>query len=69
MIPSSAGASIVCARLTPQCRNVVGDRQNGQLYLLDPNNPTDNGAFIERRRGWPHFMADGSRASVSNAQH
>lgn len=43
--------------------NVVGDRQNGQLYLLDPNNPTDNGAFIERRRGWPHFMADGSRAS------
>jgi hypothetical protein len=43
--------------------NVVGDRQNGQLYALDPNNPTDAGAFIERRRGYPHFMANGARAS------
>jgi hypothetical protein len=43
--------------------NVVGDRQTGQLYMLDPDNPTDAGAFIERRRGYPHFMANGARAS------
>lgn len=43
--------------------NVVGDRENGQLYLLDPDNPTDAGAFIERRRGFPHMMANGDRAS------
>ncbi len=43
--------------------NIVGDRQNGQLYMLDPNNPTDAGAFIERRRGYPHMMANGARAS------
>lgn len=43
--------------------NVVGDRQNGQLYMLDPDNPTDAGAFIERRRGYPHSMANGDRAS------
>jgi hypothetical protein len=43
--------------------NVVGDRETGQLYMLDPDNPTDAGAFIERRRGWPHFMANGARAS------
>lgn len=43
--------------------NVVGDRETGQLYMLDPNNPTDNGDFIERRRGYPHMMANGNRAS------
>lgn len=43
--------------------NVVGDRQTGQLYMLDLNNQTDAGAFIERRRGYPHSMADGARAS------
>jgi hypothetical protein len=43
--------------------NVVGDRQTGQLYALDPDNPTDAGAFIERRRGWPHSMSDGDRVS------
>lgn len=43
--------------------NVVGDRETGQLYMLDPNNPADAGAFVERRRGYPHMMADGFRAS------
>lgn len=42
---------------------VVGDRATGQLYMLDPDNPTDAGAFIERRRGYPHSMANGDRAS------
>ena len=43
--------------------NVVGDRSTGQLYMLDPNNVTDAGDFIERRRGWPHMMANGNRTS------
>lgn len=43
--------------------NVVGDRATGQLYMLDPDNPTDAGAFIERRRGYPHLTVDGNRAS------
>lgn len=42
--------------------NVVGDRLTGQLYMLDPNNPTDAGDFVERRRGYPHMMAEGNRA-------
>lgn len=43
--------------------NIVGDRENGQLYNLDPHTLTDAGAFIERRRGYPHMMTDGSRVS------
>jgi len=43
--------------------NVAGDRLTGQLYMLDPNNATDAGDFVERRRGHPHMMADGNRAS------
>lgn len=43
--------------------NVAGDRETGQLYMMDPNNATDAGAFIERRRGFPHMMVDGNRVS------
>ena len=42
--------------------NVVGDRLNGQLYTLDPNNFTDFGGPIKRLRGFPHMMNDGKRA-------
>ena len=42
--------------------NVVGDRLNGQLYTLDPNNYTDFGGPIKRQRGFPHMMNDGKRA-------
>ena len=41
--------------------NVVGDRLNGQLYSLDPNNYTDFGGAIKRQRGFPHLMNDGKR--------
>lgn len=41
--------------------NVVGDRANGQLYMLDPNNYTDYGGPIDRIRGFPHMMDDGNR--------
>lgn len=33
---------------------VVGDWQNGNLYALDQNNYTDNGAPITRIRSFPH---------------
>lgn len=46
--------------------NIVGDHETGQLYMLDLNNPTDNGDFIERRRGWPHLMKDGFRVSFQS---
>jgi hypothetical protein len=41
--------------------NVVGDWQNGNLYALDLNTYTDNGAPIKRVRGFPHMLADGRR--------
>ena len=42
---------------------VVGDWQNGALYNFDLNNYTDAGNPIVRRRGFPHFVADGKRVS------
>lgn len=33
---------------------VVGDWQNGNVYLLDPSNSTDNGMPIKRQRSFPH---------------
>lgn len=41
--------------------NVVGDRENGQLYKLDPDNYTDFGGPIKRIRGFPHLVNDGKR--------
>jgi hypothetical protein len=41
--------------------NVVGDWENGNLYALDPNVFTDNGAPIKRVRGFPHMVEDGKR--------
>lgn len=35
---------------------VVGDWQNGNLYALDQNNYTDNGAPIQRIRSFPHVV-------------
>jgi len=35
---------------------VVGDWQNGNLYALDQNNYTDNGAPIVRTRSFPHVL-------------
>lgn len=43
--------------------NIVGDREIGQIYQLDLNNQTDAGDYIERRRGFPHMMVNGARAS------
>ena len=42
--------------------NIVGDWQNGNLYELDLDSYTDNGAAIVRRRGFPHIVNDGKMA-------
>lgn len=43
-------------------QNVVVDWQNGNLYALDPNAYTDNGAAMEYIRSFPHISgADGNR--------
>lgn len=43
--------------------NVVGDWENGNLYMLDMANQTDNGAPIVRRRSFPHLVNEGKRLS------
>ena len=44
--------------------NVVGDWQNGNLYVWDLNTYTDAGGPITRRRGFPHLLNDGKRHSI-----
>ena len=41
--------------------NLVGDHSNGQIYMLDPNNYTDNGDEIRRIRRAPHLISDYQR--------
>ncbi|MDC6133694.1 hypothetical protein PPH41_39125, partial [Burkholderia gladioli] len=41
--------------------HVGGDYANGNLYLLDREALTDNGAPIVRRRGFPHSVDVGNR--------
>jgi hypothetical protein len=38
--------------------HLVGDWQNGNIYSLDVNNGTDNGAPIRRVRSFPHSIDD-----------
>jgi hypothetical protein len=40
---------------------LVGDWQNGNVYKLDQNAFTDNGAAIHRLRSFPHMLQDGRR--------
>lgn len=44
--------------------NVVGDWQNGNIYVLDLNTYTDANGPITRRRGFPHLLNDGKRHSI-----
>jgi len=46
----------------------VGDWQNGQLYMLDPNNYTDNGQSIRRLRRAPHLVTDFQRQYFDELQ-
>ena len=40
---------------------VVGDWQNGNVYVLDPNAYTDNGQPIKRQRAFPHLINEMDR--------
>jgi len=46
----------------------VGDYQNGIIYLLDPNNFTDNGQEIRRLRRAPHLVTDLQRQYLEEFQ-
>ncbi len=46
-------------------KNIVGDWQNGNIYILDQTVYTDVGVTIQRRRGMPHFSSNGKRISHS----
>jgi hypothetical protein len=46
----------------------VGDHSNGQIYLLDPSNYTDNGSEIRRLRRAPHIVTDLQRQYLDELQ-
>ena len=46
----------------------VGDFENGIIYLLDPNNYTDNGQEIRRLRRAPHLVTDLQREYLEELQ-
>ena len=46
----------------------VGDFDNGIIYLLDPNNYTDNGQEIRRLRRAPHIVTDLQREYLEELQ-
>ena len=46
----------------------VGDHSNGQIYLLDPSNYTDNGGEIRRLRRAPHLVSDLQRQYLEELQ-
>ena len=48
--------------------NIVGDHTNGQLYMLDPSNYTDNGEEIRRVRRAPHLISDYQRQYFAEFQ-
>jgi len=48
--------------------NLVGDHSNGQVYMLDPSNYTDNGEEIRRIRRAPHLISDYQRQYFSELQ-
>lgn len=45
--------------------NLICDRQNGNIYQLDPENFTDYGNPITRLRTIPHLLNDGKRITVN----
>ena len=51
-----------------QNMNLIGDWENGQIYMLDPNTYTDNGGEIRRVRRAPHLVSDFQRQYFSELQ-
>jgi hypothetical protein len=48
--------------------NLVGDWENGQIYMLDPNVYTDSGNKIRRVRRAPHLVSDFQRQFFAELQ-
>ena len=48
--------------------SLVGDWENGQVYMLDPNTYTDDGGEIRRVRRAPHLVSDFQRQYFSELQ-
>jgi hypothetical protein len=48
--------------------NLVGDWENGQIYMLDPDTYTDDGQEIRRVRRAPHLVSDFQRQYFSELQ-
>jgi hypothetical protein len=48
--------------------NLVGDWENGQIYMLDANTYTDDGQEIRRVRRAPHLVSDFQRQYFSELQ-
>ena len=48
--------------------NLVGDWENGQIYMLDPNTYTDDAQKIRRVRRAPHLVSDFQRQYFSELQ-
>lgn len=59
-------------RIRPSCmtvaynKNLALDWQTGTLYEISPDEYTDNGSPIVRRRGYPHLVNDGKRVSYND---
>lgn len=59
-------------RIRPNCAafayniTVVGDWENGRIYVYDLDTYTDAGMPIVRRRGFPHLVNDGKRLSYKS---
>jgi hypothetical protein len=51
-----------------QNMSLVGDWENGQIYMLDSNTYTDNGNEIRRVRRAPHLVSDFQRQFFSELQ-
>jgi hypothetical protein len=51
-----------------QNMNLVGDWENGQIYMLDSNVYTDNGNKIRRLRRAPHLVSDFQRQYFAELQ-
>lgn len=51
--------------VTAYGKTIVGDWENGQIYLLATGTWTDNGLPIVRVRGWQHLVQDNKRVSYS----
>jgi hypothetical protein len=47
-------------------KNLVGDWQNGKIYILDPEVYTDDGNPITRLRTFPHMLNDGKRVTFNS---